>query len=603
MKKVLSAFWAALIAAGSAAHAEAASRIDISGYYRIMYMSETNTGYGREPRSFTDSYFQDRLNLEVTFNPTDEISVFWRLRGPGSYKRWGSGYTNLETHFIYGQIKQDWGSVLVGRLSDDLDVYGLASLGYQPASVPVYTNVGPFDRADVLDGIRYSHGWDNGISLMAQYGKIDNNGQTGGPITKVDNSHSPKPGYGPTYYVDGRNESIDQDWDRYQLEVTYAWNGGGVGLGLLYDRDATSNARKAAKLLGEFGWMDFYDADAYDTKDGKYYPHGFLDKTESWGLNPAIMHSWGDFSIHFEGMAQWTKRHYIAARLSKPDDQYSIIGSRNFTAHAKGFGAYLDLDYNYGSGNATLAAWWVSGSDLSDDESRSEADIVGGNFYPLLVAYNGVNLNPGGNRHFGNAGNKVSAVGFANNAFENYVAGGHLANTFLNQAVFSGASYAYQSTAVAGVMREAARIRTTSFNNGTDANHWAIALTGNHAFTDDLSMHYGLAYLALNKPNYRVVKSAGFTGLDIAGDADMTVGSYAVQDKDLGFEVDLGFTFQLLDNLSFTTAFGYMFNGDAFKELKGYNWTVTSSSSGKMDAVWADADDSYVWFNSLTFSF
>ena len=253
------------------------------------------------------------------------------------------------------------------------------------------------------------------------------------------------------------------------------------------------------------------------------------------------------------------------------------------------------------------------------------------------MAYNGLNSNPGGNRHAGNKGRSVSVIGFANNGYENYVYQGHMGGVFdnTNMTLPPGAqnnTVNYQSlngielntgsvttlnadgTVVANVVGafvnqvlSSNRTRTTSFNNDTDANHWAIALTGSHAFTDDISMHYGLAYLALNKPNYRVAKSAAYDdGLDT-----WTIGGYNTQDKDLGFEVDLGFTFQLLDNLSFTSAFGYMFNGDAYKSLKGYKVTDASTGQTAIDngtgrnikAVWEGADDSYVWFNSVTLSF
>lgn len=256
-----------------------------------MYMSETNTSHGRESQSFTDSYFQDRLNLDLTFSPTDEIAVYWRLRGPGSYQRWGRENRRddrgLYTQHIYGEIKQDWGTVLVGRINDDLDVYGLASLGYQPATVDIFTNTGPFDRADVLDGIRYSYAWDNGFGIMAQYGKLANNDQKGGNIADPES---------------GVNGWSDQDYDRYQLEATYSWDGGGAALGVFYDRDATGH-NKEWRGLGKPGSGYKYYAGSLD---------GYaVNKSESWGLNPAIMHSWGDFSIHFEGMAKWGKNHYV----------------------------------------------------------------------------------------------------------------------------------------------------------------------------------------------------------------------------------------------------------------------------------------------------
>jgi len=596
MKRALAMALGAVMVAGSAAPATAASHIDFSGYYRVMYMNETNTSYSRDNRSFTDSYFQDRLQLDLTFSPTDEISVYWRLRGPGSYQRWGNYGKNdkgLYTQFIYGEIKQDWGTFLVGRMSDDLDCAGLCTFGYMPENIPIYTNVGAFDRGDIMDGVRYSYDWDNGFSILAQYVKLSNNEARGGQIP------------------DGTGYT-DQDYDRFQLQGAYAWDGGGASLHVYYDRDATGNGKG-----GGIAWGPHHDY-------AGWFPSGSnlpgLNKIESWGLNPAIMHSWGDFSVHFEGMATWGTAKY--RYLNTNTNRWATADQ-----DGEGYGAYLDFDYNYGPGNVTLAGWWVSGTGLEENpfdrnaKNKSLANLVGGNFYPLLVAYNGANSNPGGNRYYGNAGNNVSAIGFANNAYENYVYAGHVGQLVAPSGNYYSLNNVELNASSSGrFFRDVLatdRTRIVSFNNDTDANHWAIAVTGNHAFTDDISMHYGLAYLGLTKPNYRVARTAAYNdGIASGSTAGWNVGSYTTQDKDLGFEVDLGFTFQLLDNLKFTSAFGYMFNGDAYKSLRGYRMTDASagqtnmSTSGtgsgtgrNIQAVWDTPDDSYVWFNSLTFAF
>ncbi len=597
MKRALAMALGAMMVAGSAAPASAASHIDFSGYYRTVFVSDTNNSFRSEPRAFTDSYFMDRLQIDLTFSPTDEISVYWRMRGPGSYQRWGetTGGTNLRTKFIYGEIKQDWGTVLVGRLSDDLDTAGLGALGYMPSTQPIWTNVGPFDRGDIMDGIRWTNTWDNGWTLLAQYSKLGNN---------ADN-----------LWDDGFRHS-DQDWDRYQALVNYVWDGGGASLHVLYDRDAQYDGR----FVDDDGVGVF---DGYDSSLFSPYAGTFPTKQERWFVNPAVMHSWGDFSFHFEGIAGWGTQDFT---------QTSVWGKKAGSLDMSGYGAYLDFDYNYGPGNVTLSGWWTQGTDLGEGygnigggwyawdpsqwgKSKSLADIVGGNFYPLLVAYGGVAA--GYSRYDVRGGVDGSpyptAIASANNGFVNYVAEGYLTPGFLNTPVnmaTGGVSWGQWEDMVGldygdmSVM--SSKINLRSLNNDTNSNHWAIAFSGNHAFTDDISMHYAVGYLGLTQPNYRVVNSATYNSV---GDV---VRTFKTQDKDLGWELDLGFSFQLLDNLKFHTAFGYMFAGDAYKSQKG--WTgyraagATSADNwGRqgdgMRAVWEDADDSYIWYNTLQFDF
>lgn len=556
-----------MMIAGSAAPAAAASHVDFTGYYRVNYMMDVNRGLRGGDAPFTDSYFDDRLLIDMTYSPTDEISVHWQLRGPNR-TRWGGGSKNLATQHIYGEVKQYWGTVLVGRLDDGLDVYGLAALGYQPGFGP-YQNYGPFDRADVIDAVRYSNNWDNGFGLMLQYGKLEAD-------------------------LDDRSRASDGDFDRIQAEASYFWDGGGASLGFMFDRDAAGPYHGLA-------------AEAYWKSRGRT-----IDKTYAYFVNPAFMHSWGEFSMHFEGMAGWGTAHYKAP------------GLKCVNADADGYGAYLDFDYNYGPGNVNLAAWWVSGSDLGDGESGSLVDLVGGNFYPLLVAYGGT-----GNGKFrsgGSTGFNNDAIGIANNGYDNFIASaipalrgtaGGNAKAFLNRAnVFLGfynATGDFQDTWGIGstALWTNNHFDSRSFNKDTDANHWAISLNGTHAINEDISLHYAAAYLALNNPNYRVVNKASYSGnTGVGGSADTRRVNYKEQDKDLGFEFDFGVQLKLLDNLSLTTSVGYMVTGDAYKELRGYTvggpvvaGQVRPFNGNTIAAKWRDADDVIVWYNTLQFDF
>jgi hypothetical protein len=113
--------------------------------------------------------------------------------------------------------------------------------------------------------------------------------------------------------------------------------------------------------------------------------------------------------------------------------------------------------------------------------------------------------------------------------------------------------------------------------------YWGIGILGNHALTPEISLNYGIGYLQI--VNTRTADFGDYAGKD----------RYVAFKKDLGWEIDLGFNFQLLDNLYFQTQFGYMFTGRAFdiddgRELNG-------------DPRWLDADDAFAWANVIGFTF
>jgi hypothetical protein len=94
-------------------------------------------------------------------------------------------------------------------------------------------------------------------------------------------------------------------------------------------------------------------------------------------------------------------------------------------------------------------------------------------------------------------------------------------------------------------------------------NIWGVGLLGNHAINDDIRLNYGIG-------TFRLVSE-----------------TYTNQSKNLGFEIDLGAVFQVIDNLSFETQFGYAFNGDAYKIA--------------VDAL--KPKDTFSWLNVLAITF
>ena len=475
MKRALAMALGAMLVASSAAPAAAASQIDFSGYYRTYFQNDYRfptpdsfgdpiygSNFASDLERKTDSYFINRLNLDVAFHATDEISVYWQLRAPSS-QYWGQGNGNrtaVETNYVYGQIKQDWGTIDIGKLPEGHTNIGLMTLGWAPGGPdPVaYTWVNPFDFDTAYDGIRYSNRWDNGFQLVAQYNRLNYAGRTDNGIIQQ---------YGAN----------DLNADLFLLEPAYFWDGGGASFALGYLRDATDKPWGAG--IG-------------------------LEASHDWFINPAFSQTWGDFSFHFEGKYAWGEQ-----------DSVNTAG-HTVTDKSDGLGVYLDFDYNYGPGNINLAGWWTRGTGANDSKLHSDVDM--GVFYPLLVAYNG----------------NVSGWGrYSNNMI-----------TVANEVAAPGGAF------VQG-----------------DANHWAIDFSGNHAFTDDISLSYAVAYLALNKTREHAK-------------------------KDIGVETDLGLQVQLLDNLQFTTSVGYLFTGKAFDGYTGSNIPVDYK-----------AKDAYTWYSTLTFSF
>ncbi|UQZ89520.1 hypothetical protein C4J81_10020 [Deltaproteobacteria bacterium Smac51] len=574
MKKALAMALGAALVAGSAVPASAASMVDFSGFYRAIYSVNGNLGFTGDD-NLNDNFFENRLQINVRFQATDEVSVHWRVRTP-SGQRWGDRDTNrtLDNRYYYGQVVQDWGTIRVGRLNGGQDEFGLSTLGYAPALDAEMTYIAPFEGSAEYDSIQYTNTWENGFGLKTSYSKVNTDWR---PQAEID------------------HRSGDHDYDRFQIEGFYLWDGGGASLNVMYERDATADPLPNAMDDDGFGVEDTYSA---------------------WFINPAIMHSWGAFSVHFEGKVGWGE-----TKFTRDADR------RKRDADAEGQGFYLDFDYNYGPGRVNLAGWWVSGTDLGDRDNKGIVDIVDGNFYPLVAAYGAVNAYGGGPVKDGRR-HTYGAVGVANsNTFVNYevlssnVVDARFGVGGMQQdlaGILDGRDYADIIGTPDQAIYDAALARDTvwdSFFNGVtgidvtrtsrvafdngNANHWALMLSGQHGFTDEITFNWALAYLSLTNPNFRTVKGGSFNpGTGAWGER-----SYYTQDKELGFEIDLGVNIQLLDNLAFTSTFGYLFAGDAYKQIKGYNVNQAANGDYNVNAKFEDSDDVYTWVNTLSFSF
>jgi hypothetical protein len=519
MKKLLALALGALLVA-SAVPAFAESRVEFSGFFKAYYQSLHNfnrsvdyhdggdTVRGRD----SEAFFQNRLQIDVTFRPTDEIAINWRFRGP-HYGKWGSGDSyNLFTRFIYGEITQPWGPVVVGRLADGLPgtVLGLANLGYAPSYGNEFLYNQVFDINDVVDGIAYVNSWDNGFGLAAWYVKAASNPYTADYGNYFTDYYSEWISANPGLFtVSPATANKDADYDHFGIEPHYKWADGGVSLALIYERDKTSPV---------------------------------VSSDYAFFINPALVQNWGPFSIHFEAKIGWGRtrisKNYIRDHANvtpgREADFDAFLDDLRTSERRTGLGIYLDGSYNYGAGDVTLAGWFVDGTAWhrrdggAPEQERTDHDLVNlGDFAPFLVAFNATT--------WGSSGR------------------GSRSKTLISKYGDEGGQ-----------------------NEGT--NQWGIAILGNHSFTDDIKFNYGIGY-------FRAVEAPYWQDDD---------GDYHSFSKDLGWEIDAGITIQLLDNLTFESQFGYMFNG-------GYYDQPIVNSAGK--TALRSAKNTYAWANVLAFTF
>ena len=102
-----------------------------------------------------------------------------------------------------------------------------------------------------------------------------------------------------------------------------------------------------------------------------------------------------------------------------------------------------------------------------------------------------------------------------------------------------------------------------------DASNWSmVGLWADHSITEDMMIHAAVGYFRINE----VGEEAGYP---------------ADTDNHYGNEVDLGFQWNLMGNLTFTTIAGYFMSGDYFQ-------------FGNDDI---EVGDAYVWKNELNLSF
>ncbi|MDR1042247.1 MAG: hypothetical protein LBR80_19205 [Deltaproteobacteria bacterium] len=339
---------AALILCG-AGTSSAESPVTFDGHLRLRswffdkYFSQSADANGRHA-SRSDSWAESRLRLNVSFKPNESVEIRWRAQGPGS-ARWGSRRAEdrtLRSEYFYGIARTGIGDFSIGRVSSDIDSSGLQTLGWTP-SYGMGTQFYIFDMDSDMDGAMYRWHTDN-FGVKAFYVKRDT---------------TPPQAFAPVR---------DADYDRFSVEPYWTWDTGGASIALQYDNDKTGRAA-----------------------DGR-------DSLKFVSVNPAFAQSFdvgeqSKLTFHAEAKFAWGKRSYAPGSAAALDPRTK--------SKVTGAGAYMDLNLDYGPGDATLAGWWFNGANRSEGDLANRIDTKdlvdpGTAFYPFLIFYKAYGDQPAG---------------------------------------------------------------------------------------------------------------------------------------------------------------------------------------------------------------
>ncbi|MDR3205292.1 MAG: hypothetical protein LBV23_11240 [Deltaproteobacteria bacterium] len=308
------------------------------------------------------------------------------------------------------------------------------------------------------------------------------------------------------------------------------------------------------KVIGDFQY--YYPFDPVGTPDGIVYNHDFGN---GWGL--AAFYAKDE---HHQPLSA-----AIGNRAVKDED-------------SERFG--IEPRYTWDTGGVTFAVQYQR--DMTNPDATSNYGIV---INPAFVQAWGpfsihfeTAVGFGKTRYLNQYTEKAAGLGFFLDAVYNYGAGevtllswfadgtstkDNKSHNMINMGDFAPFLVAFNAqTLGTGAFANSLPYPLVPNNGPNNAryNNWGIGLLGVHSINDDIKFNYGLGYFRL-----------------VNDDLGNRVG------KDLGFEIDLGIQLQLLDNLSFETQFGYMFNGNAYKII-GFDMRPS---------------DTFAWASVLTVAF
>ncbi|MDR2349684.1 MAG: hypothetical protein LBF41_03510 [Deltaproteobacteria bacterium] len=317
-------------------------------------------------------------------------------------------------------------------------------------------------------------------------------------------------GYSPSWGFSSLGNVFDTDSEKDGVMFSNEW-ANGFGIKAYYVK-RSSVVPTPANHPKDADWNRYSFEPRYEWNNGgvalavTYDDDKRADIHKNWivSVNPAV-------ALKFQVTENAFLAFHLEAKYSSGEYQ---LKSDSDSSRQTGFGAYADATVEYPGGDATVAGWYLSGNDegvLAKPVKKKNLVGAGQGFYPFFI-FN-----------------------------QNFVTPG----TFVGLGGASDDDYRADAT-----------------------NLWAVALLGNHAITENVTLNYGVGHFS------KV--------------ADYFVKADVKASKKLGTEFDLGVTAKFSENISYSTKVGYFIPG-------AYHNDRHATNEYKND-VWG-------WANELVFSF
>ncbi|MDR2459744.1 MAG: hypothetical protein LBE38_03025 [Deltaproteobacteria bacterium] len=402
-----------------------------------------------------------------------------------------SGYLRIRTFGLGGFFPH----VLAETTDKRSDKYAITRLRVNVVFKPL-ENLEVRWRFQGPTGARYgtsNQASDFSLQSMYFYGviKTDYGNISIGRISyDVDSAGFQTLGYMPTWGFNAQANVFDRDSENDGILYRNDWDNG-FGLKAFYVKKSTHGGNTALTYVK--------DADYDRFSIEPYY------KWEGGGASIAVQYDRNQ-SLLVGGV--YVERNYFYSINPAFIHQWQLSGETTFAIHAEakfswgsrrfpdeqdserllGSAAYVDFTLGYPQGNVSLAGWFANGNDTgpgADPDTRIKSLVdFGEGFYPFIIFYYG--------------------------------------NNFIGNAL------------------------AQNLEGNQYANHYGLALLGNHKLNDYVTINYGIGH-------FRKVADYIFTDGSTAS-------------KSLGTEFDLGLVVNILDNLQYSTKVGIFDSGSYYSE-------------------------------------